>query len=136
MPGIVLGTALYVFQIETEIATGLPVLGSLGGLIGAHTLVVIPWVVRLVTASLVGFDRTIEEAAQNLGAGPLHHLLARDAAEHPARHRRRRAVRLRHLLRQSRDEPVPGRSGPHDAADRDPAISRMEDRSDGGGRFR
>ena len=71
MPGIVLGTATYVFQIETEIATGLPVLGSLGGLIAAHTLVVVPWVVRLVTASLVGFDRTIEEAAQNLGAGPV-----------------------------------------------------------------
>ncbi|PZU91048.1 MAG: ABC transporter permease [Chelatococcus sp.] len=71
MPGIVLGTAVYVFQIETEIATGLPVLGSLGGLVAAHTLVVIPWVVRLVTASLAGFDRTIEEAAQNLGAGPV-----------------------------------------------------------------
>ncbi len=70
MPGIVLGTSLYVFQIETEIATGWPVLGSLGGLVAAHTLVVVPWVVRLVTASLVGFDRTIEEAAQNLGAGP------------------------------------------------------------------
>ena len=49
----------------------LPVLGSLGGLIAAHTLVVVPWVVRLVTASLAGFDRTIEEAAQNLGAGPV-----------------------------------------------------------------
>jgi putative spermidine/putrescine transport system permease protein len=71
MPGIVLGTSTYVFQIETEIATGWPVLGSLGGLIAAHTLVVVPWVVRLVTASLVGFDRTIEEAAQNLGAGPV-----------------------------------------------------------------
>jgi putative spermidine/putrescine transport system permease protein len=70
MPGIVLGTALYVFQIETEIATGLPLLGSLWGLVLAHTLVVIPWVVKLVTASLAGFDRTIEEAAQNLGAGP------------------------------------------------------------------
>ena len=71
MPGIVLGTSTYVFQIETEIATGLPVMGSLIGLIAAHTLVVVPWVVRLVTASLVGFDRTIEEAAQNLGANPL-----------------------------------------------------------------
>ena len=65
-----LGTSLYVFQIETEIATGLPVMGSLGGLVAAHSLVVIPWVVKLVTASLAGFDRTIEEAAQNLGAGP------------------------------------------------------------------
>src|SRR3546814_15623145 len=33
-----------------------------------HVLVVIPWVVRLVLASLAGFDRTLEEAAQNLGA--------------------------------------------------------------------
>jgi putative spermidine/putrescine transport system permease protein len=70
MPGIVLGTATYVFQIEVEIATEIPVMGSLGGLIAAHTLVVVPWVVRLVTASLAGFDRSIEEAAQNLGAGP------------------------------------------------------------------
>ena len=28
VPGVVLGTAIYVFQIETEIATGLPLLGS------------------------------------------------------------------------------------------------------------
>lgn len=70
MPGIVLGTATYVFQIEVEVATEIPVMGSLIGLIAAHSLVVIPWVVRLVTASLAGFDRSIEEAAQNLGAGP------------------------------------------------------------------
>ena len=68
VPGIVLGMALYVFHVETEIHTGLPILGSLGGLIAGHVLVVIPWTVRLVTASLAGFDRTIEEAAQSLGA--------------------------------------------------------------------
>lgn len=68
VPGVVLGTALYVFHVETEIHTGIPILGSLGGLIAGHVLVVIPWCVRLVTASLAGFDRTIEEAAQSLGA--------------------------------------------------------------------
>lgn len=68
VPGVVLGTALYVFHVETEIATGLPVLGSFIGLLSGHVLVVIPWVVRLVLASLAGFDRTLEEAAQNLGA--------------------------------------------------------------------
>ena len=68
VPGVVLGTALYVFHVETELATGLPIIGSLAGLVSAHILVVIPWSVRLVTASLAGFDRTIEEAAQNLGA--------------------------------------------------------------------
>jgi putative spermidine/putrescine transport system permease protein len=68
VPGVVLGTALYVFHVETEIHTGIPILGSLGGLVAGHVLVVIPWSVRLITASLAGFDRTIEEAAQSLGA--------------------------------------------------------------------
>jgi putative spermidine/putrescine transport system permease protein len=68
VPGIVLGIALYVFDVEAELATGLPVVGSLGGLIAGHVLIVIPWTVRLVMASLVGLDRSIEEAAQSLGA--------------------------------------------------------------------
>jgi putative spermidine/putrescine transport system permease protein len=71
VPGVVLGTSIYVFHIEAEIATELPILGSLTGLIFAHVLVVIPWCVRLITASLAGLDRTTEEAAQNLGATPL-----------------------------------------------------------------
>ena len=71
VPGIVLGTALYVFHVEVQILTDLPVLGSIGGLVAGHILLVIPWSVRLVSASLAGFDRSIEEAAQNLGATPL-----------------------------------------------------------------
>jgi putative spermidine/putrescine transport system permease protein len=71
VPGIVLGIALYVFHVEVEIATGLPIVGSLGGLIAGHVLIVIPWTVRLVTASLAGLDRSIEEAAQSLGADRL-----------------------------------------------------------------
>src|SRR6476659_1734223 len=71
VPGIVLGIALYVFHVETEIATGWPVIGSLGGLIAGHVLIAIPWAVRLITASLVGMDRAIEEAAQSLGADRL-----------------------------------------------------------------
>jgi putative spermidine/putrescine transport system permease protein len=70
VPGVVLGTAIYVFQIETEIATGLPLLGTTGGLVAAHALIIIPWVARLVTASLASFDPAIEEAAKNLGATP------------------------------------------------------------------
>lgn len=70
VPGVVLGTALYVFHVEAEIFTGgsFQILGSTLGLLSGHVLVVIPWVVRLVLASLAGFDRTLEEAAQNLGA--------------------------------------------------------------------
>jgi putative spermidine/putrescine transport system permease protein len=70
VPGVVLGASIYVFQIEAEIATGLPLLGTTLGLIAAHALIVIPWTSRLVTASLAGFDPIIEEAAKNLGATP------------------------------------------------------------------
>ena len=81
------------------------------GLIAAHVLIVVPWTVRLVTASLAGLRPAIEEAAKNLGATPLDDVLARHPARHPARHRRGGAVRLRHLVRQSGDEPVSRRPG-------------------------
>jgi putative spermidine/putrescine transport system permease protein len=68
VPSIVIGTALYIAFVEIEIATELPLTGSLIGLVLAHVLVTIPWTVRLLTASLLSFDRSIEEAAMNLGA--------------------------------------------------------------------
>jgi putative spermidine/putrescine transport system permease protein len=71
VPGIVLGIALYVFYVEAEMRTDWPILGSLGGLIAGHVLLAIPWTVRLITASLVGMDHAVEEAAQNLGADRL-----------------------------------------------------------------
>jgi putative spermidine/putrescine transport system permease protein len=76
VPAIVLGTAIYVAEVEAEILVygfGIetPVIGTIGGLIAAHALIVIPWVVRLVTASLVGVDPAIEDAALSLGATPL-----------------------------------------------------------------
>ena len=71
VPGVVAGTAIYVFQIEIEINTGLELLGSRAGLVFAHIMITIPWTVRLLTASLSGFDRSVEEAALNLGATPV-----------------------------------------------------------------
>ncbi len=68
VPGVVLGTAMYVFQVSAENGLDVDVLGTFYALVIGHTVIVIPWVVRLVTASLVGVDRSIEEAAQNLGA--------------------------------------------------------------------
>ncbi len=68
VPGVVLGTAMYVFQVEAEKALDVDVLGTFYALVAGHTVIIIPWVVRLVTASLAGVDRSIEEAAQNLGA--------------------------------------------------------------------
>src|SRR5258708_23539234 len=54
VPGIVLGIALYVFHVAAEIATGWPILGSLGGLLTSHVLIALPSTVRLITAILVG----------------------------------------------------------------------------------
>jgi putative spermidine/putrescine transport system permease protein len=68
VPGVVLGTAMYVFHVEAENTLDVDVLGTFYALVAGHIVIVIPWVVRLVTASLANVDRAIEEAAQNLGA--------------------------------------------------------------------
>jgi putative spermidine/putrescine transport system permease protein len=68
VPGVVLGTAMYVFHVELENALDVDVIGTFYALVAGHVVIVIPWVVRLVTASLAGVDRATEEAAQNLGA--------------------------------------------------------------------
>ncbi len=68
VPGVVLGTAMYVFHVELENGLDVDVIGTFYALVAGHIVIVIPWVVRLVTASLAGVDRSIEEAAQNLGA--------------------------------------------------------------------
>jgi putative spermidine/putrescine transport system permease protein len=65
MPKIVLGVALFMFFVR---------IGTLGGyssLLLTHMLVVLPFVISLVSAALYGFDWTLQEAAMDLGAGPL-----------------------------------------------------------------
>ena len=42
--------------------------GSYWGLTAAHTVIVLPYVLRLVVAAATGFDRSIAQAAQSLGA--------------------------------------------------------------------
>ena len=75
VPSIVIGTALYLFFIEMELATGWPLAGSLVALALAHILITIPWTVRLITASLLGLDPALEEAAMSLGANRWRTLL-------------------------------------------------------------
>jgi len=65
-PAILTGIALLIFVL----ATGLGTRGMRAMFIG-HTLVAIPYVFLTVSAVLVVFDRSLEEAARSLGAVPL-----------------------------------------------------------------
>ena len=68
VPAIVGGSAMFVFFIEVEFLTGWRVAGSPGGLILAHSLIALPWMIKLVTTSMTGMNPFIEEAARSLGA--------------------------------------------------------------------
>ncbi|WP_223596560.1 ABC transporter permease [Neobacillus bataviensis] len=65
IPSVVFGVALLQFYSWIGLAAS-PV-----ALVIGHFILTIPFVMRLVVASLVGFDRSIELAAKNLGAGSL-----------------------------------------------------------------
>jgi putative spermidine/putrescine transport system permease protein len=67
LPGLVLGLALYVYYVNFPVA-GLR--GTIWGMMLGHVLVTTPFVIGTVSASLYGFDRSLEEAARSLGAGP------------------------------------------------------------------
>ena len=64
MPRLVLGIAFLLFFSKTVLS------GTFGALLAAHLVVALPYVVRTVGASLVGLDRSLEEAAMSLGAAP------------------------------------------------------------------
>jgi putative spermidine/putrescine transport system permease protein len=70
VPGVVLGTGLYVFFVQIDNAIDFQIVATLPGLIAAHVLLTVPWTVRLVAASLQGVTPAVEEAAANLGARP------------------------------------------------------------------
>lgn len=65
-PAILTGIALLIFFY----ATGMGTRGMRPLFIG-HTLVALPYVFLTVSTVLVGFNRSLEEAARSLGAGPL-----------------------------------------------------------------
>jgi len=62
VPHLVLGVAL--LRLFALVGGG----GSFAWLVPAHALVITPYVLRLVLAALVGFDRSVEQAALSLGA--------------------------------------------------------------------
>ncbi|WP_127111844.1 ABC transporter permease [Shimia sediminis] len=64
LPGIVIGLSLYLFYISFDIGLA----RTQAGLVIGHVLVTCPYVIGMVSAALVGFDRSLEEAARSLGA--------------------------------------------------------------------
>jgi putative spermidine/putrescine transport system permease protein len=68
LPLILIAVAEYFFLIDLELN------GTTAGVVVAHTVLALPFVVILVSATLRGFDRTYEQAAMSLGANPLQTL--------------------------------------------------------------
>jgi putative spermidine/putrescine transport system permease protein len=65
LPGLVLAVALTIFFARNPVAAGT------NRLILAHLTICVPCVIRVVIPVLQRFDRSIEEAALNLGASPV-----------------------------------------------------------------
>jgi putative spermidine/putrescine transport system permease protein len=64
VPVIITATGLFFFYSKTGLA------GTYAGVILAHTALGIPFVIITVTATLVGFDQSLNRAAASLGADP------------------------------------------------------------------
>ncbi|MBN9306986.1 MAG: ABC transporter permease [Devosia sp. 67-54] len=62
LPAIVLGIAIL------RLLSHLGMTGSLAGLVAAHMVVVLPYVLRLVIAAAAGYDHALSQAARSLGA--------------------------------------------------------------------
>lgn len=69
IPSILLGAALYLVYASLGVA------GSFWTLVLGHTLLGIPYVIRVVGAGLVAVDRRLEEAAISLGCTPVQAFL-------------------------------------------------------------
>lgn len=69
IPGVVSGSAFLFFFYSIGLRN------SFSNLVLAHTILTIPFAIRVLTSSLIGLDRSIEEAAMNLGADELRTFL-------------------------------------------------------------
>jgi putative spermidine/putrescine transport system permease protein len=69
LPKIVLGVALFMFFVRIR------TLDSYSSLLVTHILVILPFVIAMVSAALANFDWTLQEAAMDLGAGPIETFL-------------------------------------------------------------
>jgi ABC-type spermidine/putrescine transport system permease subunit II len=65
VPSIVFAVAAYFVFSQVGLV------GTVAGLVLAHSVLAFPFVVVLVSSALYGFDRSLEEASRSLGAGPI-----------------------------------------------------------------
>ena len=65
VPFIITAIAIYFFYSKLHLV------GTIHGMVAAHTIMAIPFVLILVSTTLKGFDETLERAALSLGASPL-----------------------------------------------------------------
>ena len=65
VPGIIIGICLLMFVHKIGLA------GTMSSIIAGHCLWAIPTVFLLVQAVLAGYDFSVEDAARDLGAGPI-----------------------------------------------------------------
>lgn len=65
LPKIVIGAAIFMFVVQIRMS------GNYSSLLLTHVLIVFPFVLALVSASLANFDWSQQEAAMDLGAGPV-----------------------------------------------------------------
>jgi putative spermidine/putrescine transport system permease protein len=65
LPKIVLGVTVFMFFVRIR------TMGSDLNLLVVHVLVCLPFVIAIVSAALANFDWSLEEAARDLGAGPV-----------------------------------------------------------------
>lgn len=70
IPTTIFSLALYVFFARLGFGAGIP------ALVIGHTLHVLPFAVRILMASMQNFDMSLEEAARNVGAGPVRTLFS------------------------------------------------------------
>jgi putative spermidine/putrescine transport system permease protein len=68
LPHLAIGIAAFHASLLVWDGTGLQLAGSRAGLVLAHLVIAMPYVIRAVTVGHEHFDRSIEEAALNLGA--------------------------------------------------------------------
>lgn len=64
VPSIVFAVAAYFVFSQAGLV------GTVAGLVLAHTVIALPFVVVLTTSALYGLDRTLLDASRSLGAGP------------------------------------------------------------------